>query len=218
VINPMTAEGQLHGGVVHGIGNSIFEWMGYDDNAQPLTDQLRRLPAAVRSRDPADRRSPGRISEHQESARVKGIGESGTVPAAAANDLRHRGRTQRLWRADRRGADQPGPAVSIASGGQRLKYVGDGRDLRHGLQPFDRGAVHIFGKRRAAVFDHGAVEFAHMGVAHRRGDAAIGDDAGEIKLVDAALGAAPIPGARRERRIGDLSTLTSAGASGSTSC
>jgi CO/xanthine dehydrogenase Mo-binding subunit len=34
-INPQMAEGQIHGGVVHGIGNTLFEWMAYDDSAQP---------------------------------------------------------------------------------------------------------------------------------------------------------------------------------------
>ena len=33
IVNPMTAEGQIHGGAVHGIGNALFEWMGFDANA-----------------------------------------------------------------------------------------------------------------------------------------------------------------------------------------
>ncbi|MEE8438846.1 MAG: xanthine dehydrogenase family protein molybdopterin-binding subunit, partial [Micropepsaceae bacterium] len=37
VINPMLVEGQIIGGVVHGLGNALFEWMGYDENCQPLT-------------------------------------------------------------------------------------------------------------------------------------------------------------------------------------
>ena len=36
-INPMIVEGQIVGGTVHGIGNALFEWMGYDENAQPMT-------------------------------------------------------------------------------------------------------------------------------------------------------------------------------------
>ncbi|HIG19130.1 MAG TPA: hypothetical protein EYQ31_18500, partial [Candidatus Handelsmanbacteria bacterium] len=34
VINPMIVEGQIHGGVVHGIGNALFEQMIFDENAQ----------------------------------------------------------------------------------------------------------------------------------------------------------------------------------------
>src|SRR5262249_9826553 len=37
LINPMIVDGQVQGGVVHGIGNALFEWMGYDDAAQPVT-------------------------------------------------------------------------------------------------------------------------------------------------------------------------------------
>jgi len=34
------AEGQIHGGVVHGIGNTLFKWMAYDDSPQPVTTTL----------------------------------------------------------------------------------------------------------------------------------------------------------------------------------
>ncbi len=37
LINPMIVEGQLVGGAAHGIGNALYEWMGYDDGAQPIT-------------------------------------------------------------------------------------------------------------------------------------------------------------------------------------
>ncbi len=30
MINPMIVEGQIHGGIVHGIGNALYELMGYD--------------------------------------------------------------------------------------------------------------------------------------------------------------------------------------------
>jgi len=33
----MIVDGQVQGGVAHGIGNALLEWMQYDDNAQPLT-------------------------------------------------------------------------------------------------------------------------------------------------------------------------------------
>ncbi|MFX8668686.1 molybdopterin cofactor-binding domain-containing protein, partial [Acinetobacter baumannii] len=37
LINPMLVDGQIRGGVVHGIGNALFERMIYDDGGQPLT-------------------------------------------------------------------------------------------------------------------------------------------------------------------------------------
>ncbi len=84
IINPMTAEGQIHGGAVHGIGNALFEWMGFDTNAQPLTTNFADylLPAAVEI-PPMD----VRLVEYPSTKNplgVKGIGEFGTVPAAAA--------------------------------------------------------------------------------------------------------------------------------------
>jgi len=84
IINPMTAEGQIHGGAVHGIGNALFEWMGFCANAQPLTTNFADylLPAAPEI-PPID----VHLVEYPSSKNplgVKGIGESGTVPVAAA--------------------------------------------------------------------------------------------------------------------------------------
>jgi carbon-monoxide dehydrogenase large subunit len=84
VINPMTAEGQIHGGTVHGISNALFEWMGFDANGQPLTTNFADylLPSAPEI-PPLD----VHLAEYPSTKNplgVKGIGESGTVPAAAA--------------------------------------------------------------------------------------------------------------------------------------
>jgi carbon-monoxide dehydrogenase large subunit len=70
--------------LVHGIGNSLFEWMGYDDNAQPLTTNFADylLPSATEIP-----RIDVRLVEYPSTKNplgVKGIGESGTVPAASA--------------------------------------------------------------------------------------------------------------------------------------
>ncbi len=37
IINPLTVEGQIIGSVVHTLGNTLFERMVYDAQAQPLT-------------------------------------------------------------------------------------------------------------------------------------------------------------------------------------
>ena len=37
MINPMLVEGQIRGGVIHGIGNALLEQMLYDETGQPLT-------------------------------------------------------------------------------------------------------------------------------------------------------------------------------------
>jgi carbon-monoxide dehydrogenase large subunit len=84
IINPLIVEGQVQGGVAHGIGNALFEWMQYDDNAQPLTttfaDYLLPLATDV----------PKCTIVHVETVSpfnplgVKGAGEGGTIPAPAA--------------------------------------------------------------------------------------------------------------------------------------
>ncbi|MFN0303650.1 MAG: xanthine dehydrogenase family protein molybdopterin-binding subunit [Burkholderiales bacterium] len=84
VINPMLVDGQIIGGVVHGIGNALFERMMYDrDSGQPLTTNLGEylLPVATEM-PPID-------VEHMESPSpvnplgVKGAGEGGTIPGIA---------------------------------------------------------------------------------------------------------------------------------------
>src|SRR6267143_5493542 len=84
IINPLIVDGQVQGGVAHGVGNALFEWMKYDAEAQPQTttfaDYL--LPTAPDV--------PGCRIEHVETPNplnplgVKGAGEGGTIPAPAA--------------------------------------------------------------------------------------------------------------------------------------
>ncbi len=84
VINPMIVDGQVQGGVAHGIGNALFEWMKFDASAQPLTTTFQDylLPTAPDV--------PGCTIEHVETPNtlnplgVKGAGEGGTIPAPAA--------------------------------------------------------------------------------------------------------------------------------------
>jgi len=83
VINPMVVEGQVVGGVIHGIGNAFFEHMLYDASAQPTSttfaDYL--LPLATDS--------PNVEVLHMETPSplnplgLKGAGEGGTIPAIA---------------------------------------------------------------------------------------------------------------------------------------
>jgi carbon-monoxide dehydrogenase large subunit len=83
-INPMIVEGQVHGGIAHGIGNAIFEWMGYDEAGQPITttfaDYLLPTAKDVPHLETLYKESP---SPHNPLG-VKGVGEVGVIPAAAA--------------------------------------------------------------------------------------------------------------------------------------
>lgn len=84
LINPMVVDGQVQGGLAHGIGNALFEEQHYDDQANPLTttfaDYL--LPAAgdVIDAETIHVESPSPLNP----LGVKGAGEGGTIPAAAA--------------------------------------------------------------------------------------------------------------------------------------
>jgi carbon-monoxide dehydrogenase large subunit len=84
IINPALAEGQVHGGVVHGIGNALFEWMGYDAAGQPLTTTFAEylLPTAPEVPDIEVIFQPSLTPLNPLGA--KGVGECATIPVAAA--------------------------------------------------------------------------------------------------------------------------------------
>lgn len=84
LINPTLVEGQIIGGVVHGIGQALYEWMRYGDDGQPLTtqyaDYLLPLANCVPPIEITHLESPTPLNP----LGAKGAGESGTIPAAAA--------------------------------------------------------------------------------------------------------------------------------------
>jgi aerobic carbon-monoxide dehydrogenase large subunit len=84
LINPTMVDGQVQGGVAHGIGNALLEWMGYDERGQPLTTSFAEylLPSAteVPMMETMYKESPSPLNP----LGAKGAGEVGTIPAAAA--------------------------------------------------------------------------------------------------------------------------------------
>jgi carbon-monoxide dehydrogenase large subunit len=83
LINPMMVDGQVHGGIAHGIGNTLYEWMGYDEAAQPVTttyaDYLLPTATEVPMLHTLYKQTPSPLNP----LGVKGVGEAGTIPAAA---------------------------------------------------------------------------------------------------------------------------------------
>jgi aerobic carbon-monoxide dehydrogenase large subunit len=84
IINPMIADGQVHGGVAQGIGNALLEEIIYDDNGGILTATLADyLP-------PTAHEIPEIELHHIETPSVnsitkaKGLGEGGCIGAPAA--------------------------------------------------------------------------------------------------------------------------------------
>jgi carbon-monoxide dehydrogenase large subunit len=84
IVNPMIVDGQIVGGVAHGIGNALYEWMRYDDSAQPLTttlaDYLLVSAPELPTIETAHMESPSPLNP----LGVKGVGECGVVAAPAA--------------------------------------------------------------------------------------------------------------------------------------
>jgi aerobic carbon-monoxide dehydrogenase large subunit len=84
IINPMIADGQVHGGIAQGIGNALLEEIIYDDNGGILTATLADyLPPTAREIPPIELHhietpSPNSITK------AKGLGEGGTIGAPAA--------------------------------------------------------------------------------------------------------------------------------------
>jgi carbon-monoxide dehydrogenase large subunit len=84
LINPMIADGQIHGGVAQGIANALLEEIIYDEGGNILTATLADyLPPTVRE-------IPSVEIHHLETAssmsitRAKGLGEGGAIGAPAA--------------------------------------------------------------------------------------------------------------------------------------
>jgi carbon-monoxide dehydrogenase large subunit len=84
VLNPLLAEGQVHGGLAQGIAQALFENFAYDDEGTPLTATLADylVPSAAEL--------PGYETAHTETPTplnplgAKGIGESGTIGSTPA--------------------------------------------------------------------------------------------------------------------------------------
>jgi len=84
MINPLMVEGQVQGAIAHGIGATLYEWMLYDANGQPLTTNYADYLL------PTSDVTPRIEIHHMESPSptnplgVKGAAESGTIGAPAA--------------------------------------------------------------------------------------------------------------------------------------
>jgi len=84
LINPMLVDGQIHGGVAHGIGNALYEEVIHDDNGQVLNASYMDyyLPGAmeVPRIEVAHIETPTPLNP----LGCKGAGEGGTIPSPAA--------------------------------------------------------------------------------------------------------------------------------------
>ena len=90
VINPMLVEGQIHGGVVQGIGQALMENAVYDADGQLLTGSFMDY-AMPRAHDAPDHHAQAiRCPTKTNPLGAKGCGEAGCVRRAAVGDERGR--------------------------------------------------------------------------------------------------------------------------------
>jgi len=84
IVNPLVAEGQVHGGIGAGVAQALYEEFVYDEEGNPLTASFLgyAFPSAAElpSFDLVDMETPTPVNE----LGVKGIGESGTIGATPA--------------------------------------------------------------------------------------------------------------------------------------
>jgi carbon-monoxide dehydrogenase large subunit len=84
IVNPMLAEGQVHGGIGQGIAQALFEEFLYDDDGNPLTSTFAdyTLPTSADTigYDAVTTETPTPLNP----LGAKGIGESATIGATPA--------------------------------------------------------------------------------------------------------------------------------------
>ena len=89
VLNPMLVEGQVHGGIVQGIGQALQEGAVYDDSGQLLTGSFMDYTMPRADTMPSFDFSTVEVPCKNNAMGVKGCGEAGSVgsPAAVINAI-----------------------------------------------------------------------------------------------------------------------------------
>ncbi len=84
VLNPMLAQGQVHGGLAQGIAQALFEGVEYDELGTPLTTTLTSYLMPTAAELPSFETSQTQTPTPLNPLGAKGIGESGTVGSTPA--------------------------------------------------------------------------------------------------------------------------------------
>jgi carbon-monoxide dehydrogenase large subunit len=83
-INPLLIDGQIHGGVVFGIGQALYERVHYDDEGQLVTGTFVDYALPTAAELPMFETDRTVTPSPVNSMGVKGVGEAGTIAASAA--------------------------------------------------------------------------------------------------------------------------------------
>ncbi|HEY3124648.1 MAG TPA: molybdopterin cofactor-binding domain-containing protein, partial [Thermoanaerobaculia bacterium] len=83
-INPMIVEGQIHGGIVQGIGQALWERAVYDESGQLLTGSMTDYAVPKADFFPNFELAMTETPTKVNPLGVKGIGETGTIASTPA--------------------------------------------------------------------------------------------------------------------------------------
>jgi carbon-monoxide dehydrogenase large subunit len=84
ILNPLLAEGQVHGGIAQGVAQALFEEVVYDDDGNPMTTNLADYAFVSAAELPSFETVHLETPSPRNDLGVKGIGESGTIGATPA--------------------------------------------------------------------------------------------------------------------------------------
>ena len=110
-INPMVVEGQIHGGIVQGVAQALFEEASYDEDGNLLTSTLADYLVPSAAEMPSFELGSTVTPSPTNPLGVKGIGEAGTIASTPAvinaivdalsplgvTDIRMPASPQRVW-------------------------------------------------------------------------------------------------------------------------
>jgi carbon-monoxide dehydrogenase large subunit len=83
-INPLLIDGQVHGGIVHAIGQALYERVHYDEEGQLVTGTFVDYALPTAAELPSFETDRTETPTPVNSLGSKGVGEAGTIAASAA--------------------------------------------------------------------------------------------------------------------------------------
>ena len=110
-VNPLIVEGQVHGGIVQGLAQALFEEAAYDEKGNLLTSTLADYLVPSAAEMPSFTLDSTVTPSPSNPLGAKGVGEAGTIAAAQAainaivdalrplgvTDIRMPASPQRVW-------------------------------------------------------------------------------------------------------------------------
>ena len=81
LVNPLLAEGQIHGGIAQGVAQALMEEIVYDEDGTPKTTNFADYPVISAAELPSFELVPMETPTWVNELGAKGVGESGTIGA-----------------------------------------------------------------------------------------------------------------------------------------